>query len=127
MLHTRPAASRITEVNQPAISAGSHTSRGCSPKKPDSRGGTLTGTQALTVAGTDDPVNNKTSILTNAYTMPPFLMNDAQHATKIAAIVAEAQAVLAPYNITITTTRPASGTYDMMVAGGTPQAAGLPA
>ena len=82
--------------------------------------------QALTM-GTDDPATNVSSAIVKAtFTAPPYLMNDAQRATKIAAIVGEVQTLLAPYDITVTTTRPASGTYDMMVAGGLSQDAGLP-
>ena len=82
--------------------------------------------QALT-AGNDDPTTNTSSILINPFTAPPYLMNDAQRTTKIAAIVSEVQTILAPYDLAVTTTRPASGTYDMLVAGGLPQDAGLSA
>jgi hypothetical protein len=81
--------------------------------------------QALTMAAADDPAANKSSLIMASYTVPPFLANDAQRTTKIAAIVAEVQGVLAPYDVTVTTARPASGPYDMLVAGGTPQQAGL--
>jgi hypothetical protein len=83
--------------------------------------------QALTAGGTDDPATNTTSIITASYTMPAYLAADAARTTKIAAIVSEVQTILAPYDITVTTTRPASGAYDMMAAGGTAQAAGLAA
>lgn len=73
--------------------------------------------QALT-PGADDPATNTSTIPSSPYTVPPYLMNDAQRTTKIAALVAEVSTILAPYDVTITTTRPATGPYDMMVAGG---------
>jgi hypothetical protein len=78
-------------------------------------------------AGTDDPVTNKSQILSGSVTMPAYLAGDAQRAAKIQTLVSEVRAVLAPYDIDVVTTRPASGTYDMLVAGGTSQQAGQPA
>jgi hypothetical protein len=82
--------------------------------------------QTLT-PGVDDPVTNTSSLLSNSVTFPAYLAADAQRATKIQAIVHEVEAILAPYDIAVVTTRPASGAYDMLVAGGTSQAAGFPA
>src|SRR5215510_4901194 len=47
MLHSTTAASSTAVVSQPAISAGSHTSRGRSPNSPVSHGGVVTGIQPL--------------------------------------------------------------------------------
>jgi hypothetical protein len=80
--------------------------------------------QALT-AGPDDPVLNQSQIINSTVTFPAYLAGDPQRVSKIQAIVAEVQQVLAPYDIAVVTARPSSGTYDMLVAGGASQQAGL--
>jgi hypothetical protein len=82
--------------------------------------------QALT-SGADDPAANRSSLLGTSVTLPAYIAGDVARATKIQAIVSEANAILAPYDVALVTTRPASGSYDMLVAGGTSQQAGFPA
>ena len=50
--------------------------------------------------------------------VPPFLPGNAGRRPFIDAIVAKAQAALAPYSIDIVTVRPTTGDYEMMVLGG---------
>jgi hypothetical protein len=76
--------------------------------------------------GADDPIHDTTPLPSKAYTAK-YLPSDAARATKIAAIVDEARAILAPYDIALVTTRPASGTYDLIVVGGSPTDAGFSA
>jgi hypothetical protein len=53
-------------------------------------------------------------------TIPPFLDGDGERDTRIAAIVAQIEATLAPFDITLVTERPGSGLYDMIFFGGDP-------
>jgi hypothetical protein len=67
------------------------------------------------------------SLVQKPFTAPPYLAGDPDRAAKIAAIVAEVQQVLAPYDVAVVTTRPAPGVaYDLLVAGGKEADAGLP-
>src|SRR6267142_6748504 len=72
--------------------------------------------QALT-SGADDPAANRSSLLGTSVTLPAYIAGDVARATKIQAIVSEVDAILAPYDVAVVTTRPASGSYDMLVAG----------
>lgn len=76
--------------------------------------------------GADDPLHDTTPLPSKAYTAK-YLPNDAARATKIDAIVAEARAIVAPYDLAFVTTRPSSGSYDLIVLGGQPTDAGLTA
>jgi hypothetical protein len=80
--------------------------------------------QSLT-AGPDDPALNRSQLLSGSVTLPAYLAGDAQRGTKIQSLVTEVQSILAPYDIAVVTSRPASGSYDMLVAGGSSQQAGL--
>jgi hypothetical protein len=77
------------------------------------------------VAGADNPTTNTSQLLNASVTLPAYLAADPQRAVKIQAIVDEVRAALAPYDISVVVSRPTSGTYDMVVAGGTSQQAGL--
>ncbi|MGE0869526.1 MAG: hypothetical protein AB7P03_13245 [Kofleriaceae bacterium] len=66
-------------------------------------------------AGTDDAATNTSSIMTATTTVSPYLMGDPQRTAKIDAIVSETQTILAPYDIEITSTRPTTGMYEMIV------------
>jgi hypothetical protein len=66
-------------------------------------------------AGSDDATQNLTPITSGAVTLVPYLQADAQRTVKIADIVAQLDAILGPYGVYLTTTRPASGPYDMIV------------
>jgi len=82
--------------------------------------------QVLT-PGADDPVQNRSQLISQTVAIPTYLAGDPKRAAKIQSIIREVKAILAPYNIKIVTSRPQSGPYDMMVAGGSSRQAGLPA
>jgi hypothetical protein len=82
--------------------------------------------QALT-PGADNPTANVSQLVSQSVTIPPYLSGDAQRASKVQGIVAEVSTLLAPFDIAIVTSRPSTGAYDMLVAGGQSQAAGFPA
>jgi hypothetical protein len=81
--------------------------------------------QALS-PGVDDPAANRSSLLSGSVAIPAYLAGDPQRAAKLQALVAETASILAPYDILLVTSRPASGSYDMVVAGGLSAQAGLP-
>jgi len=73
----------------------------------------------------DDSRTNCTDIAPADNTVvPPFLDGVTGRQTFIEAVVAKAQAALAPYSVDIVTTRPVSGDYEMIVLGGDPLAFG---
>jgi hypothetical protein len=73
-------------------------------------------TEGVTVTvGNDNAVTNTSSAISTGATLLRFANADAARATTIAGIVAELQSILAPYNITVTTTRPAAGPYHQIV------------
>lgn len=84
------------------------------------------GGQVLT-PGADNPTTNTSQLVGGTVTLPAYLAADPQRSAKIQAIVDEVQATLAPYDISMVVSRPASGTYDLVVAGGASQQAGLAA
>jgi hypothetical protein len=57
-------------------------------------------------------------VIAASVVVPPFLEGFDSRVGRIDAIVAKAQAVLAPFSIDIVTTRPVSGDYYMFVLGG---------
>ena len=67
------------------------------------------------VPGSDDATMNKMSTISSSHAAVKWLANDAQRTTKIANLVTQVQATLAPYNVSIVSTRPAAGPYDMLV------------
>lgn len=76
-------------------------------------------------AGSDDAIANTSSL--GSGTVVPYA-NTADHATAVAALLAEVQGVLAPYNLVVTTTRPTSGAYRMIVVTDSDTSAlGIPA
>lgn len=86
-------------------------------------------TEGVAIApGLDDAITNKSSVVAAAQTLKPWLMTDAARLTKITNLVTEVQAILLPYDVAIVTTRPASGSYDMLViTDNTSASVGLPA
>ena len=67
----------------------------------------------------DDAQTNCTSLIAQDQTVvPPFLPGVATRQPYIDQIVTDAQGILAPYSIDIVTTRPATGSYQMVVLGG---------
>lgn len=70
---------------------------------------------------------NCTDIVPGDTTFPPFMDGNPARDGFIGQILYAAQRALAPYSIDIVTTRPASGSYHMMVFGGTPALVGAPA
>jgi hypothetical protein len=82
--------------------------------------------ETLTDAATSDATLNRASWMTNGVAMataPPYRAGSANRAAEIQNIVSDLTARLAPFT-TVTTTRPASGDYMMVVFGGQPQAMG---
>lgn len=77
--------------------------------------------------GADDPSANQSQLVSNSVTIPAYLAGDAQRTSKIQTLIDEVEAILAPYDVAVVTTRPSSGEYDMLIAGGTSQMVGLPA
>lgn len=75
--------------------------------------------------GADDPVLGKSALVGTSTTFPPYLMTDVGRTTKIRSILAQVQTILAPYDVLVTTSRPAAAGYDMIVAGGPATAVGL--
>ena len=65
--------------------------------------------------GVDDATQNSTELVQHTAILKPWLMIDAARATKIGDLAVELQTLVAPYDVTITTTRPTSGDYDMFV------------
>jgi hypothetical protein len=65
--------------------------------------------------GTEDATLGRSSIATISATLPPYLQNDPQRATKLAAITSQLMMILAPYAIDVVTTRPAAAPYGMIV------------
>ena len=63
----------------------------------------------------EDAVANTTMLVTAPATLGPWLAGDVDRATKIGSLLDQIQVVIAPYNITLVTTRPASGPYEMVV------------
>ncbi len=66
-------------------------------------------------AGAEDATQDSSTILVNTATLRPYLAQDPQRLTKIAAIEELVETTLAPYAVTITTTRPAQGPYAMVM------------
>ena len=73
---------------------------------------------ALTHGTRDDAPTNTTMIGTIDPTVPPFLAGMAGRQAIIDQIVADLQQALAPFDVELTTTRPASGEYEMIAFGG---------
>ncbi|MFT3913501.1 MAG: hypothetical protein QM704_05195 [Anaeromyxobacteraceae bacterium] len=82
--------------------------------------------QVLT-PGLDDPSTGTSQLVSGTTTLPAYRAGDAARAAKLQAIVDEVKAVLAPYDVLVTTARPASGGFDLVVLGGASTQAGLPA
>src|SRR6187549_3239980 len=72
----------------------------------------------LAFGACDDSRANCTSLVSQASTVvPTFLQGSAP--TRVTAIAASVQEVLAPFSIDVVTTRPSSGNYWMVSIGGT--------
>jgi hypothetical protein len=77
--------------------------------------------------GAEDATLNVSSIISAPETARPFAATSGDRADQIAAIVGEAQAILAPYDIEVVTVRPATGPYHQIVLTDShPQELGLP-
>jgi hypothetical protein len=76
--------------------------------------------------GTDDATMNTSSLVTDGVVLPRYLDTATDRATRIATIVSTAQAILAPYNIEVTTTRPHVGNYMLLVYTGSSSLIGQP-
>jgi hypothetical protein len=74
--------------------------------------------------GNDDSRTNHTSLINNPSTVPPFLGTASNRQQVIGDISANVRQMLNGYNVDVTTTRPASGDYTMIVFA-TAQSVGL--
>lgn len=81
----------------------------------------------VTKGTADDPTTNTSRIIGASGTISAFLAGDANRAAKLDVITAEVRRALAPFDIDVVTSRPASGAYDMVLLGGRPTDVGLPA
>ena len=81
----------------------------------------------LTPCGTPDARLNCSNLVTQEAQFPPFLDGNPNRDGFIATILYSARKGLAPYSIEVVTTRPATGSYYMMVFGSTSAAIGLQA
>lgn len=70
---------------------------------------------ASVTIGADDATMDKSSVAMTAGTLKPWRMGDASRTTELASLVTEIGGIVAPYNITLVTTRPASGTYHEVI------------
>jgi hypothetical protein len=75
--------------------------------------------------GPDDPSTDTSGVLPAPYTVPPFMEGDPDRSRVIGEIVDTIEEMLAPYDVAIVTERPVSGEFDMIVFGGTSEAAGF--
>lgn len=80
---------------------------------------------ATITSGSESPADDRSSVLAQTFIAPPFLDGDPDRAATIAAALAGVDSVLAPYAVEVVTERPSEGVYDMLVLGGTSEAAGL--
>jgi hypothetical protein len=65
--------------------------------------------------GEDDAINNKSAIVTQSVALAAFLQGDPDRQMKIDEIVLQLRDIVAPYDITIVSTRPTAGDYSMVV------------
>jgi len=80
--------------------------------------------QSLTKGPSDATTNHASWMQKATGTAPPYLSGDPNRATAIQAIVDGVRTQLSQFPITVTTTRPATGEYVMIVFGGTAAAIG---
>ncbi len=66
-------------------------------------------------AAADDATLDRSTIVDEDTSLRPYLALDPARTSKIATIVGLIETTLASYDVTVTTTRPASGTYNMVV------------
>jgi hypothetical protein len=69
----------------------------------------------LVMPGNDDATVGTSSLATMTKNLVPYLQNDPQRATKLAAITSQLTMILGPYNIDVVTARPITGAYHMIV------------
>ncbi|MEO8706418.1 MAG: hypothetical protein ABI867_40685 [Kofleriaceae bacterium] len=74
----------------------------------------------------DDASSDTSQIATETLTVQSFLSGDPDRAARTLEVVSEMETLLAPFNIEITTTRPAGDAYDMIVFGESAEPFGLP-
>jgi hypothetical protein len=70
----------------------------------------------LAAGSADDATQNLSSLATGPTTLLPYLSNVANRATQITDLVDEVENILAPYDVNIMVTKPALGTYMMVVS-----------
>lgn len=77
----------------------------------------------ITQGDCDDSKTNCSSLVAQASTpVPAFLMAETNRQTRVTAITGMVQDALARFSVDVVTTRPATGDYWMVVAGGTSDA-----
>jgi hypothetical protein len=75
--------------------------------------------------GAHDATLNTTPLITDAGTSPPWFDGAGTRDTLIMRVTDGVTSVLAPFDVEVTTTRPAAGPYTMMIMGGSPADLGL--
>lgn len=81
----------------------------------------------ILTAGADHAPTNVSSIVSGQSPMiPAFRVTSGTRLQTIQAFQSQIQTALAPYGVAVTTTRPTSGDYDMIVFGGAPADIGAP-
>ena len=75
--------------------------------------------------GPEAPWDDESPLVKAKSTVAPLYANDPDRQAKIATIVADVTTALQPYDIDLTTTRPATGPYTMIVFGGNSSDLGL--
>src|SRR4051794_16328549 len=71
-------------------------------------------TEGLTLSPGDDATMDQSTFVTVPKPLVGFLVSDPDRATRIAELVTELETILAPYDISIVNTRPASGPYHVV-------------
>ncbi|MBA2542383.1 MAG: hypothetical protein H0V17_22265 [Deltaproteobacteria bacterium] len=79
-------------------------------------------------SGPDDATANTASVLLAGptYTLSPYLSSNPDRDARIAGVTALVDEILVRFRISVVTTRPASGPYNMIVLTGMPGEAGYP-
>ncbi len=76
--------------------------------------------------GSDDALNNSSSIPSTVATIPPYLATTPDRLDRITQVTTLVRETFAPYDVDIVTARPSSGDFNMIMFGGPPSGIGVP-